>query len=325
MNWSNLISENKLVQSPLSTAAIREWTDYCELLTLSSETGKLDSDQFCDLILKSMDFKAIDEDKRTKRERREKERLTSKIIDVYAHVNLRKSLLSEKYPFYINDDDQLCLSKDETKREQILYLILLCASNLKYIKNNNPLTSDLEVVSLLYMRKLFPSMTFKLFGSNNSNSHLTEDDIFSEVKLKERIIKLADFAFLGYNEDVVSEIDERNQGDGGLDIVGIRPINDGRKSVPIMFGQCACSREDWKQKQFSTSSDLWNKYFKIHTTSIQRYIFVADWSLNSDNQLADEIDITNNVFIDRQRLMMLADGAFLEKCGTLDVLRGGQA
>lgn len=320
MNWSNIISDNKLVQSPKATAVIREWTDYCELLTLSAEDGKMDSDQLCDRILKSLDFKAIDEDKRSKKEQREKERLTSKIVDVYSHVRLRMSLLPEKYPFSINEDDQLCLVLDETRRVQILYLILLCASNLKYVKNETPLTSDLEVVSLLFMRKLFPSMTFKLFGSSNTNPHLSKDDSFSETKLKDRMLKLADFIFMGYHEAEINDIDDQNHGDEGLDIIGIRSINDGRKSVPVMFGQCACSREQWKQKQFSTSNDVWNKYLKTYTTSIQRYIFVADWSINSDKQLADEIDITNCVFIDRQRLMMLADESFLKKCGTLDIL-----
>lgn len=320
MNWSNIISENKLVQSPASSAAIREWTDYCELLTLSTEGGKLDSDQLCDRILKSMDFKAIDEDRLSKKEKREKERITSRIQDVYAHVKLRLSLLHEKYPFSINDDDQLCLSIDGAKREQILYLILLCASNLRYTKNITSLTSDLEVISLLYMRKLYPSMIFKLFGSSNTNPHLTSEDSISDVKLKDRIVKLADFTFIGYHGDEVNEINEQDHGDGGLDIVGIRSINDGRRSVPVMFGQCACSREQWQQKQFSTSNDAWEKYLKTYTTSIQRYIFVADWSINSDKQLADEIDITKSVFIDRQRLMMLADGSFLEKCGTVDII-----
>lgn len=324
MNWSNIISDDKLVQSPKATAAIREWTDYCELLTLSAEDGKIDSDQLCDRILKSLDFKAIDEDKRSKKEQREKEKLTSKIVDVYSHVRLRMSLLQGKYPFAINDDDQLCLVVDETKCEQILYLILLCASNLRYVKNESPLTSDMEVVSLLYMRKLYPSMTFKLFGSSNTNPHLSSDDSFLEAKLKDRMLKLADFIFLGYDEAEIKKIDDQDHGDNGLDIVGIRSINDGRKSIPVMFGQCACSREQWKQKQYSTSNDVWMKYLKNYTTSIQRYIFVADWSINSDKQLAEEMDITNCVFIDRQRLMMLADESFLEKCGTIDVLNSEQ-
>lgn len=325
MNWSNILSENKLVQSPASTAAIREWTDYCELLALSTDDGKLDSDQLCDRILKSLDFKAIDEDKRNKKEQREKERLTSIIADVYSHVRLRMSLLPEKYPFAINDDDQLSLVINEAKPEQTLYLILLCASNLRYTKSITSLTSDLEVVSLLYMRKLYPSMIFKLFGSSNTNPHLTNDDSISDAKLKDRIVKLANFAFLGYHLDEVNEIDEQNHGDGGLDIVGIRSINDGRRSVPVMFGQCACSREQWQQKQFSTSNDAWDKYLKTYTTSIQRYIFVADWSINSDKQLADEFDITKSIFIDRQRLMMLADESFIEKCGTIDILKADQA
>ena len=322
MNWSKIVSEDKLVQSPIATAAIREWSDYCELLTLTSDAGKLDSDQLCDRILKSMDFKAADEDKQSKKERKDKEKVTSKIRDVYSHIKLRRSLLPDRYPFIINDDDQLCLEVDDAKCEQILYLILLCASNLRYVKKYSSLTSDLEVMSLLYMRKLFPSMTFKLFGSSNTNPHLSVDDFFPEVKLKDRMLKLASFTFLGYHEDEVNAIDDQNHGDGGLDIVGIRPIHDGRRSVPVMFGQCACSREQWQQKQFSTSNDEWNKYFKTYTTSIQRYIFIADCSINSDKQLAEEIDITKSVLIDRQRIMMLADDSFLKKCETIDILNG---
>lgn len=323
------MNENLLVQSPKMTATISEWCDYCELLTLMSDGGKMDSDQLCDVIVKAKDFRATDEEKeddekeneeKSVQDRKKKEKATTKIEDVFKHVNLRNSLLLEKYPFQINDDGQMCCIMGELHQEQTLYLILLCAANLKYVKKQTSLTSDLEVVSLLYMRRLLPTMEFRLFGSSNTNHHLTEGDYILDTKLKDRMEKLAVFARLKSRGDEIGGLDEQNHGDGGLDIVGVRKMDDVRRSLPLIFGQCACSRDQWSQKQYSTSTEEWSKYFKVTTTSIQRYIFVADWYINSDKQLPDENKITSCVFVDRQRLMSLADASFLEKCCTKDIL-----
>lgn len=309
--WKELLSKDKLVSSPASNAPIGVWTDYCELLCISSEQNQIDQDEISSIIIKSSDFQSKDAENIPKGR---KERLTSKLEDVYAHITLRNNLLSERYPFIINSDGQLSLKNNEFSELQKLYILLLLSSNLCYIKNYHNLTSDFEVICLLYMRRLFPSMIFKLFGSSNTNKKLTKDDCISDTKLKERMIKLSEFVSVSYKKENVERIPDSNHGDGGLDIVGIRKMGDNRKSIPIMFGQCACSREEWSPKQYSLNDNQWLKFLEIISTSIQKYMFIPDWYMNSDKQFENDLDITSCVLIDRLRIMNLADESFVSNC-----------
>lgn len=312
MMWNDLISNDKLVSSPASNDSIGVWTDYCELLCMSSDNMQIDQDEISSIIIKSLDFQNIESLPKGR-----KERLTSKLEDVYSHIMLRNNILSERYPYYINKDGQLCLKNSEVSELQALYLLLLLSSNLKYTKKIHGLTSDFEVICLLYMRRLFPSMIFKLFGSSNINNKLTNDDCISDTKLKERMVKLSEFVSVSYKKDSVDHISDMDHGDNGLDIVGIRKMGDDRKSIPIMFGQCACSREEWSEKQYSLSNDHWAKYLEIMSTSIQKYIFIPDWYMNSEKQFENELDITSCILVDRLRIMKLADNSFISNCCSL--------
>jgi hypothetical protein len=167
------------------------------------------------------------------------------------------------------------------------------------------------------MKQLFTSMDFKLFGSSNTNRLLSEKNYISDSKLKERILKLSEFISVPYDKEDVERLSDYDHGDGGLDIVGIRNMGDNRMSVPVMYGQCACSREEWSQKQFSLSDTQWGKFLKIWSTSIQKYIFIPYWYMNSEKQFENELKITSCVLVDRLRLMNLADESFASYCCSL--------
>lgn len=309
--WKELLSEDRLVSAPKINAPLGVWTDYCELLCISLDSCQIDQDEISSIVIKSYDFQSEDENSHTKDR---KERITSVLEDVYGHISLRNNMLSERYPFTINTDGQICLKSSSLSKIQKLYILLLLSSNLKYIKNCHSLTSDFEVICLLYMKQLFPSMIFKLFGSSNTNGLLPAENYISDTKLKERILKLSEFISVLYDKEDVEKISDYDHGDGGLDIVGIRNMGDNRKSVPVMYGQCACSREEWAQKQLSLSDTQWGKFLKVWSTSIQKYIFIPYWYMNSDKQFENELKITSCVLVDRLRLMNLADESFISNC-----------
>lgn len=313
MKMEELISTDKLVKAPEMSEPISAWTDYCELQCLIAERNRIDEDQLSSIVLKSADFSRSSDVKL----KNKKERLTTVFKDVYDHVNLRKNLLGNKYPFAIDRDGQLSLDSEELTNLYKLYILLLCASNLGYMQSTSNLTSDFEVVSLLYMRKLFPSMTFKLFGSSNTNGFLQAEDVINDVKLKDRIVSLSKFISVDYHDNVVNGLPSNNHGDGGLDLVGIRNMGDERISIPVIFGQCACSPEQWPIKQQTIGDSYWKKYLYTWETSFQRYIFIPIWYMDSEKQFENELKITECVVVDRLRLMNLADDSFITKCGSL--------
>lgn len=309
----DVISSDKLVKAPTTNEAINMWTDYCELQCLVSTGFRIDQDQLSSIVIKSFDFSEYS----AKREKNKKEQLITILNDVYTQVKQRNQLLGDKYPFEIDSDEQLSLTRKELSGLNLLYILLLCASNLCYMKSVNSLTSDFEVVCLYYMRKLFPSMTFKLFGSSNTNACLRSEDVINDSKLKDRIVSLSRFIAVSYNKDIVGSISPNNTGDGGLDLVGVRSMGDARKSIPVIFGQCACSPDQWSAKQQSVSDSQWKKFLYTWETSFQRYIFIPIWYLNNENQFEDELKITECVVVDRLRLLNVADDSFITKCTSI--------
>lgn len=304
----DIVSKAKLVKSPEMSSSISIWTDYCELQCLADEQHQIDRDQFSSIVIKSEDFAKVSEGAQKNR----KERLSTLIQDVYSHVSLREQMLADAYPFVINDDDQLCMKEGALTGREKMYIFLLCASNLEYMQSIHELTSDFEVMCLMYMRQLFPSMIFKLFGSSNNNTKLQAEDVINDVKLSDRITSLSKFIAVSLDRESVNKIDCRNHGDGGLDLVGIRQMGDERKSIPIIFGQCACSKEQWSAKQQSISDQKWKKYLRTWETSIQTYIFIPIWNMNSEKLFEDDLYLCHCVLVDRQRLLHLADDGFLQ-------------
>lgn len=313
MMMKDLISNDKLVKAPDTSEPINSWTDYSELLCIIAYDGHIDQDQLCSAAIKSDDFAVLSDRKQKNR----KENLTTKFKDVYDHIALRQQLLGENYPFEIDPDDQLCFKSDDLTGLQKLYVLLLCASNLSYMTSNTSLTSDFEVVSLLYMRTLFPGMTFKLFGSSNTNTSLQPTDVINDSKLSDRIISLSKFISVTYNEKTLACLSPHDLGDGGLDLVGVRPLGDERKSIPVIFGQCACSPEQWPSKQQSISETQWSRFLQTWETSFQRYMFIPVWYMNSDKQFENELKLSKCVIVDRLRFMKLADHSFINMCSSL--------
>lgn len=316
MTMKEIISSNKLVKSPEMSAPIGVWTDYCELLCLTDEHYQIDQDQLSSIVIKSEDFARSSE----RAQRIGKEKLTTIFQDVYSHVRLREQMLPGIYPFGLNEEDQLILKTGDFNSVNRLYIFLLLASNLEYVHSIHSLTSDFEVVSLLYMRKLFPSMVFKLFGSSNTNKMLKDTDVINNVKLGDRINELSIFTTISTDPAGLDKLKKNDHGDGGLDIVGVRPMGDERKSIPVIFGQCACSKDDWAAKQQSVSKDKWQKFLRTWETSVQTYIFIPIWNMNSAKQFENELDLSHCILVDRQRILHLADDSFVQNLTTYNQL-----
>lgn len=290
------------------SATIGVWTDYCELLCLSEDNNQIDRDQLSSIVIKSDDFTNASE----RAQKMRKDKLSIIFQDVYTHVLLRKQILGDIYPFDVNEDDQLYLRVCEPTGQNKLYIFLLYASNLEYMQSVHELTSDFEVVSLMYMRKLFPSMVFKLFGSSNGNTKLQADDVINDIKLSDRIINLSKFITVSLDPEGLSKMSKLNHGDGGLDLVGVRLMGDDRKAIPVIFGQCACSYDQWSAKQYSISDRQWEKYLRTWETSIQTYIFIPIWNINSEKQFENDLELSHCVLVDRQRILHLADDSFVQ-------------
>lgn len=315
MTVFDVISQEDLSIMPSLSDETYIWTDYCELLCLCNPEKEISIEdivkvfiQFQDLIPEDVDNEnngVINQNKLT----RKREKAVSVLSDAFATLKSRRDILGDKYPFVIDGNNQILLPNIEITGATKTYIILLLASHLNYVKDltiRHKLTSDFEVISLAVMRKIFPQAEVKLFGSSNSNRSLKQSDKYSNTKLKDKILELANTINTPATEHVRS-IPDNNTGDGGIDIVGVVNLNDKRSSVPIFFAQCACSKEKWTQKQDSTALKKWGKWIELWQNSVQRCMFVPFSYANNTSEWVNVTDITENVVVDRYRIMSFID------------------
>jgi hypothetical protein len=102
-----------------------------------------------------------------------------------------------------------------------------------------------------------------------------------------------------------------DMGDGGLDIVGWKRPGDDNKSFLLMFGQCACTLEEWEEKQHSSSAVTWRSYLTLKAPP-SNVTFVPFFYRNSTGDWHADHKIHESILIDRQRLIHLLGTGYEE-------------
>src|SRR5690606_14521223 len=97
-----------------------------------------------------------------------------------------------------------------------------------------------------------PLAVTELFGTSRTKG---EGDVY-RGNLRERLRILASnlCSYTSKSFDSDSGYDVTG-GDGGLDIVSYIPL-DGMPYIPVSFAQCACSQEEWENKQLSIADSI---------------------------------------------------------------------
>lgn len=297
------INEDTLTSTPTMSDPTHEWADFCELVCLIS-SDSISSEDIKKRVGISADFEPKDEIEHPKSHREDK--ISGIVEDAFSLMRLRQSLLTDMYPFVVNEDGQISEININYSHKQIIYTLLLLSANLKYVKHRNNFTSDFEVVCLHSMRSFLPNALVKLFGSSNVCS-LGDKDKFINTKLKQRCQELGKFLSIDIHNDTIEQLAENNLGDGGLDIVATIDMHDKRNSHPVFFAQCACGKDAWEQKQLSTSLYEWSKWLHTYQTSIQNYIFVPSFLMTNNKEWLNKTDITHAILIDRLRILTLCN------------------
>jgi hypothetical protein len=290
------------------------WADYFEMFCMLKQS-ELNDEDFYQYIKRSSDFQVNDDSYNESNQGMHADKEKMLVDDGVKNIILRSSMLKDKYPFIYSREDNSLRLKEKLTKSNYTYLVLLFASNLKYVDEKSRLTlsSSFEKISLDVMKSIYPTACVKLFGSSNGESHVQDEECYSEHKLKDRIKVLAK-EIRERPEEEVGGIKDSNGGDGGLDIVGYTLFNDTRSSIPLLLAQCACSKEDWMTKQFSASRATWEKWIHINDTSLQQFMFVPFPYIKNDGDWVSPTSITHNVMVDRIRIMSVLG----KKCSTLD-------
>lgn len=290
------------------------WADYIELICLANLDGEVSEYDVIDRFeererdLYEGDPDDIDEMKSFEEEDGEiatrraeiDDKWKIRVEDWFKVLSVRASLYGEDYPFVVSEKE--IKIKDSLSPRQKIYVYLLLCSNLYLVDkaSQNVLANAFELISFDALKAILPpNAQIHLFGSNPYNR---SGRYHSNLSFWERTNTLASDLFEHVNPKISeSQYPKANKGDGGLDIVAWIPTGDKLPSMPIFFGQCACTTE-WISKQNDSAFPSWANRINLttHTTNI---VFIPFCYRGADGSWFRVADIRLSFLIDRKRIL----------------------
>lgn len=308
---SSLRKLEALPREPLFNAYA--WADYVELLCLFSIDGQITRADVVRHYGRRKDLgeepvaEVSSEDAEESRDDSDEEWLTTEkkdkvelqIDDWFKHLKFRIGSFTDFYPFKLSDDEHTLSLLSPLSDAHRLYLFLLFASNLGYFsQHQTTLTSNFEVISREALKSLLPQQAeVHLFGKSAAKSARYSGSLWKKIN-----ILAADL-----NEQVVadkSEFSPHNTGDKGLDIVAWVPIEDATPNQLFVFGQCACSTDEWSDKQSSSSREAWSQTITLSSPP-NNVAFIPLCFRRANGRWHVRHQIRETILIDRLRFVLL--------------------
>ncbi|MFM4852055.1 hypothetical protein [Aeromonas caviae] len=271
------------------------WADYVELLALTNEDGFFSCGALEDTLTEVEDI-AVDQDGYG-----DDDAISRRWADIKGCFNSRATRLGDDWPFRI--DDTIIYRNIDIANPSVnhkLYIGLLIASCLRYVQRGYyaPITSSLEYIGYFFFKKLMPEpWVVKAFAAHQNINGAYEGT------LKQKFTQLArDINAKLMLED--DQLDPRDTGDGGIDLVAWHPFGDALGNIPVAFAQCGCSLQDLEHKQFEASpANLNSKIYPQHPG--MNYYF-APHDIRKNNGKWDKTP-GQVILLDRARIMKLAE------------------
>lgn len=260
------------------TRDINSWADYIEFVCLNSQDHFVTQDDILDIILDDEVLRGEEEHSV------QYDKILAEIESYFDMIAFREKTATDFYPFSLEEG---AIYLRNINDERVQYIFLLICSNLKYFESSSwhKYTDMFEVYSKYFFKYMVPrDAEVNIFGTSRRNS------IFSG-NLRTRIKQLANC--IGGN--TTKSFDNDNQfdvpgGDEGLDLVAYLKL-DGATHIPIAFGQCTCSHEDWDIKQESINQENWNR--KIEGLApYTRFMFVPFYCRLANGQFENPTTIS---------------------------------
>ena len=302
-NWLQRIE-----QFPKSTRrSLHLNADHLELLCLTSPDGRLTKADVIDLRMEEsdlhldLDSDPTDTDEKPGGTATANDKLSQRVDEWFRLLAYRAGAFGEFYPFVISPNGQAIIrhGESELSLKRRFYVFLLLCSSLRCINDKSGvrqhLTSAFERLSLHAFRVCLPSTAqAHVFGTSKngrfSGSFWEKLNQLVPDLQAQLLAKEADFA--------------GSSGDGGLDLVGWVPLNDQNSGLLVVFGQCACSVDEWVQKQNESSYyGVWEHRMRLKSPSSNMMFIPLSFRASNGRWMVE--DSVRSVLIDRERFLYL--------------------
>lgn len=213
---------------------------------------------------------------------------------IFLLVEERIYSYADHYPF--SYDGTILRIKATLTIKNKLYLSLLFSSKLNLFKDfKSELTTEFETISFNVLKEFLPQNSIlKEFGKNTSYT----GNAISKIR------QLATDLDLDIDEYELSGVNDRNQQERGLDLIGWIPFNDGCKNKIIFLAQCACGKE-YESKQHDTRR--FEHYLDFYKTKPQHTMFIPYSLINVSAKKFYHSDLIENDYLifERKRIIEL--------------------
>ena len=215
------------------------------------------------------------------------------IRSIFNLIDERIAQFGDNYPF-MKDEHGVFIIKEHLSSEEKIYICLLLSSSLDiFHQYQTELTTDFETICYETMKLFLPNATVKAFGKNSEYTGTA----------REKIIKLANDIGLEVNNHEIQEINERNNQERGLDIVGWLPFKDTCQNKIVFLGQCACGKQ-YESKQHDARRYM--EYYIYYKTEPQLTLFVPYSLINPSCRKFYHSDLIERDYLIFERLRILS-------------------
>jgi len=217
--------------------------------------------------------------------------------DAFMQLAWRAAAFGEHYPFSLDKHGRVLTGNAKLTKHQNLYAFLLLCASLPFIlgrRERNELTDAFERASVQVLRRFWPAKaTVRRFGKNQTE--------YVGAKWERLTALSRDIG--GQAMLPADSYRARDSGDGGIDLVAWLDLDCHEKqNIPSALGQCACSREDWPNKQYEISVGRLSTHLRPSHPWMQ-LIFIPHSFRNNSGKWAVSGDTEQCIVMDRLRIL----------------------
>lgn len=230
--------------------------------------------------------------------------------NIFQIISERVLLYGNDYPFSYSESQILTLRTDLTINNK-LYISLLISSKLNIFNVfSTDLTTDFEAISYSVLKQFLPTNSIvKEFGKNTD---------YKGTAI-EKIKQLADDLDLTVDDYELSQVEERNNQERGLDIIGWLPFNDKCGNKIILLCQCACGKQ-YESKQHDTRR--FENYLNFYKTNPQHTMFIPYSLINVRAKKFYHSDYIENDYLifERKRILEYHKDSIFERLESYNIV-----
>ncbi len=276
------------LETPPNGKDIFLWTDYIELLAITHPDRCYSKGDLSGLARRVLTA--------TKRDIKYEELWR----DVINFCIARKNAYADFYPFSISADQDTLTFDFNKSAEHHAYVGLLIASSLRLIsKGMNDITRQFEEASLAIFRHLQPQgAQIRATGAGGGVHAVYKGTLYEKMRAIANDLRCTP-------NFLPADYEDKDTGDGGIDLIAWHPMADTRDGMPISFAQCGCSKSDWTFKHVEAHPIKHKRQLPVMHPWATYYFMPLDFR-RPDGDFAKKSDIGEAIIVDRLRILRLA-------------------